>query len=480
MDAPSIVVAARSGTLANEIREAISADEACTCVVSVDDLPLVGKERAHVVVVEATGSEERIEDLVSRARGGEVRTAVILVGPKAPPEVAVAALRAGAQDYVFLPLDPGALRDCVQQATRSRTTLARILELSDEVHEANRALKRQAALLADRNRRIATRNRELLLIQEVSQEMARTLDVRQLVRKLHEGLARIVPVEWTCAAVERGERPLRMSVAGPAPDDAATVAETALHAGRALLAAPVRPDEVDLERIATPRRRIGVSERPDDGPTRTVVRPIGTEEHRAGFLVFAYRESRDADGSVPIVTTLANAAALALSNASRYQDALERSRRDALTGLHNRQVLEEALDRETRRAHRHGHPLSVVLFDVDRFKSINDHFGHPMGDEVLRRVAAALRDTVRRTDFVCRIGGDEFAVLLPDTPAEDARILAERIRRAVSAAPPGGGRIVTVCAGFGGFLGGRTPPRTSCEGRTKRFTARSEPAGTGR
>ena len=108
---------------------------------------------------------------------------------------------------------------------------------------------------------------------------------------------------------------------------------------------------------------------------------------------------------------------------------------DPLTGLANRRVFDEALAREAGLVSRGGRSLSLVMFDVDRFKGFNDAFGHPAGDEVLRQVASALRACCRATDVAARIGGEEFAILLPDTDAEGARAMAERARQTVEGGP---------------------------------------------
>jgi len=124
------------------------------------------------------------------------------------------------------------------------------------------------------------------------------------------------------------------------------------------------------------------------------------------------------------------------------QDELERrnallaelAHSDELTGVKNRRWFREALDVQFEASRRRG-PLSLVILDVDRFKSFNDTFGHPAGDEVLKAVAASLRDGVRQSDEVARIGGEEFAILLPETGADVARDLAERLRAGIAGRP---------------------------------------------
>ena len=117
-----------------------------------------------------------------------------------------------------------------------------------------------------------------------------------------------------------------------------------------------------------------------------------------------------------------------LRNALLYQSARRSAATDPLTGLANRGALEHHLDRELARARRLKLPLSVLLVDVDRFKGLNDRYGHALGDRVLITVARALRHGLRGADLACRYGGDEFVVLLPDTSALRAAEVANRIR----------------------------------------------------
>jgi diguanylate cyclase (GGDEF)-like protein len=108
---------------------------------------------------------------------------------------------------------------------------------------------------------------------------------------------------------------------------------------------------------------------------------------------------------------------------------------DGLTGVANRRTFDARLAAEADRSVRSGRPLSVVLFDVDHFKRLNDLHGHQAGDEALQRVAATLSAGVRSIDLVARYGGEEFVVILPDTDLATAGQTAERLRRAVEALP---------------------------------------------
>ena len=122
---------------------------------------------------------------------------------------------------------------------------------------------------------------------------------------------------------------------------------------------------------------------------------------------------------------------LALQDANVQLEQL--SQTDRLTQLFNRGHWEEIVVQEFKRVTRTGHPCSMIMFDIDHFKKINDNYGHPAGDEVIRQTADVLRDCIRETDVGGRYGGEEFGVLLINTEAEDARIVAERIRESIEA-----------------------------------------------
>jgi diguanylate cyclase (GGDEF)-like protein len=128
------------------------------------------------------------------------------------------------------------------------------------------------------------------------------------------------------------------------------------------------------------------------------------------------------------VRLLLEPAAVALDNAILLKRAEALSVTDDLTRLYNSRYLNQVLRREAKRASRSGHPLSLLFIDLDGFKAVNDAHGHLLGSRALVEAAAAIRGSARETDVVSRFGGDEFAVVLPDTGAEGALSVGERVR----------------------------------------------------
>jgi len=140
---------------------------------------------------------------------------------------------------------------------------------------------------------------------------------------------------------------------------------------------------------------------------------------------FAEREVRELED-------LAARAGPAVANAVRFREARQQADLDFLTRLYNRRVFHETLAREAARARRYERRLSLIVFDVDDFKAVNERLGHLAADHVLAEVAERVRATVRLSDVACRVGGDEFAVVMPESTLRDGVRLAERLQAAIA------------------------------------------------
>jgi diguanylate cyclase (GGDEF)-like protein len=144
---------------------------------------------------------------------------------------------------------------------------------------------------------------------------------------------------------------------------------------------------------------------------------------------------------------LVDRAAPALGNAQEYREARQLADLDALTGLHNRRYFHETLARECARAHRYNRSLALIVFDLDDFKDVNDRIGHLGGDAVLAEAAERIRSVVRSADIPCRVGGDEFAVIIPESGIEQAEQLFGRLQGVISGRPIGAAGRLHISAG---------------------------------
>ena len=162
--------------------------------------------------------------------------------------------------------------------------------------------------------------------------------------------------------------------------------------------------------------------------------PLTAEGRPVGVLAVEHpgRSARIERRVVDMVSQFAAHAALSLQNATLYKQVRTMAETDALTGIANRRTFESTLEREISRAARNGEQLTLAIFDIDHFKSLNDTYGHQTGDEVLQKVAGALANSCRDFDTAARYGGEEFVVVLPSCSSKESLAVGERLRQSVS------------------------------------------------
>jgi diguanylate cyclase (GGDEF)-like protein len=183
---------------------------------------------------------------------------------------------------------------------------------------------------------------------------------------------------------------------------------------------------------------------------RAILRlPLEARGKRIGAVTLLRPEAEPFDPhAVELLRLLVDQMGVAVQNARDYREKLEQAIRDPLTGLYNRRFLLEALEKEVQRTARYGSEASLVIFDVDDFKLVNDRYGHAAGDDVLRAVGRIAESVIRPADSFARIGGEEFALLLPETSQLEALLVAERVRTAIAREGILPDRKVTVSGGI--------------------------------
>jgi diguanylate cyclase (GGDEF)-like protein len=160
---------------------------------------------------------------------------------------------------------------------------------------------------------------------------------------------------------------------------------------------------------------------PEDELLNLIILPLVFQKESLGYIAF------DANNLEPCAT-IARQLASTIKTSRLHTQVIELSLKDPLSGIHNRRYFDLFLHNEVNRSVRLGHGLAIILLDIDHFKNYNDTFGHPAGDKVIQNVALCIKEGRRSTDVAARIGGEEFALILPETLIEGAQIVAEKIQ----------------------------------------------------
>jgi diguanylate cyclase (GGDEF)-like protein len=266
-------------------------------------------------------------------------------------------------------------------------------------------------------------------------EIAGSIDLDEVLARTLEAGSRLEGVDAALVRLEGGESPSTVAARGLAADGAEAISGP--------------PD-------GTRARAIEVSYRydPEQAAEPGVIHsglavPLEAAEGRIGYLAVYSRDAgrRFGDEDVRDLERLTEHASPAIDNARRFREARQLADLDALTGLHNRRYFHETLARECARAHRYTRKLALIVFDVDNFKTVNDRVGHLGGDAVLAEAAERVREVIRTADIPCRVGGDEFAVIMPESGIEQAEQLFERLQEGINGRPIGDAGRLHISAG---------------------------------
>ena len=268
-------------------------------------------------------------------------------------------------------------------------------------------------------------------------ELAGSIDLDEVLNRVLEAAGAIEGVEAALITV------------APPPGGEPIVATLGLSPEEAQRQAVLGPPDGREARAISMSYEYGALDADDEAIRSGVAVPLPGETAQLGLLTIFTRSTQATFGEAQVseLEELALRAGPAIENARRFREARQLADLDALTGLHNRRYFHETLAREVARAHRYTRNLALIIFDLDDFKAINDRIGHLSGDGVLAEAAERIRDVVRSADIACRVGGDEFAVILPESKLRDADQLYARLRTALSSKPVGQAGPLTMSAG---------------------------------
>ncbi|MDX2478942.1 MAG: diguanylate cyclase [Desulfuromusa sp.] len=318
---------------------------------------------------------------------------VILVTGHASLESAIDALKSGARDYLIKPFNPDELKHLVRNCLDQRKLLTE-----------NDHLKRQIQLF------------------QTGQSISSLIDLERLIPQSLDVLLREMVASVGCAFTLKGG--VTPSLAG-LQNLPAEFAEQLIHA---LLPQLDESTGLCQPGAAVAAKLVKLQQRRE----QMWMLPLRDGDVlKGGIIVCGVADDLAASISLADLRYLCDQISLGFVNACRYQDAQDLMYTDDLTGLYNHRFMQVSLSREIRRSHRYGLKFSLLFLDLDRFKEINDNYGHLAGSAALQEVGLLLADCVRDVDTLFRFGGDEFAAILVETDDRTARIVAERIRKVI-------------------------------------------------
>ncbi|MFQ5996606.1 MAG: diguanylate cyclase [Dehalococcoidales bacterium] len=281
--------------------------------------------------------------------------------------------------------------------------------------------------------RLREREEELSVINRSSAIMASSLDIQEIYGSFIVELKKVVDVNWA-AIVLAEENYLRFlalfSEIGShwKVGERIPLKDTATEWITAHREVVVESDLAQGSRFVTAKYHL------KQGIRSIAYLPLIIKGEAIGsFIVASRNPNAYSQRYMMLLEQLASQIAMSIENSRLYAEAEEKARVDELTGLLNRRSMDEVITNEIGRHSRYGGVLSLIIFDLDSFKAFNDRFGHLAGDKILTKIGGITRNTIRSTDQAFRYGGDEFAVLLPNTSIDAANQVAERIRKQVAA-----------------------------------------------
>ena len=359
------------------------------------------------------------ESLLSEIQARDLDTLTVIVSENPDLDRGMDWVTSGAFAYLGKPVCRESLKRVIERGLENQEAFYQVVTMAQDLSNANKALEKEKTALKDKSD-------QLRFLYDLGAELSTTLDRQAVVRTVSETVVRLTGAD------------LVVLLTAFNPEDGLR-----LHPDRRLRSKTAEDlirdmaDELDTDfslegwphHVKEPKGR----QRPlTRRPRHHMTLPLKAAGKHCGLVgLYSGRPLNMDPDRWMLLDSVAMQAAQALFNAYQHESALKLAAHDPLTGLFNRRVFDESMEREFERFLRYGQDLSLILIDLDHFKKVNDTYGHKAGDKVLRDVADIIRASVRATDIPARIGGEEFAVILPDTKLEASQALARRIETAL-------------------------------------------------
>ena len=316
----------------------------------------------------------------------------------------------------------------------------RLVQAVDDMRTRMDDLGRDLSEALERAERESKRNRFL-------SDLGSSIEFEELLERILDAALEVPGFDAALVVLEEAGGTSAMATRGMTPEEAA-------HPPSSGAAGALPPGPITVS------YRYGAADAADTQLIRggLFVPLVSREGQSLGNLALFWRRPGFEPSSqrVAAIEQIAATCIPAIENARRYREARQLAETDALTGFFNQRYFHETLRREALRAHLYHRQLALLIIDLDDFKAVNDRIGHLAGDAVLAQVAEQLRNEIRSVDIGCRVGGDEFGVIMPESTSEDASQLFQRMHDAVSTMSVPGGSRVRISAGIAELRHGET------------------------
>jgi diguanylate cyclase (GGDEF)-like protein len=403
----------------------------------------------------AAGRRVALEPLVSNPRGPRLsRYSAVLLALNSPRTVA--ALRAIRKTAPRLPVGSVAART-------SATLLARSSKMGFDFHVdttsadatflaqlgAAEKLARRRSLQRD----LRSSAQRLAILSDIVRTANSILEPRKVIELVMAKIQTLIPSEaWSMLMVDEERQELTFELTLGERDHDLSSLRVKMGEGIAGWVAQTGKAVIVNDTADDPRFASRFDSQTNFRTRSILCAPLISRGRTIGVVQVINRlGGRFTREDLKILLTLVEPCAIAIENAMLFQRAEQLTITDDLTKLFNSRYLNLYLSREIKRCKRHGSPISVIFLDLDGFKNVNDQYGHLAGSRTLTEVGGILSHSVRETDTIARYGGDEFVVVLPETPPAGAFVIAERIRKAIEAHCflQGQGLVARISSSFG-------------------------------
>ncbi|MBW2621549.1 MAG: diguanylate cyclase [Deltaproteobacteria bacterium] len=362
-------------------------------------------------------------DLAKRLQAQNMESFIIVMSRQGDLDRSMKWIMSGALTCLKKPVEYEKLRPAIEMGLDNKKAFYEILRLTDDLRESNQKLEKNQELFLNEQAALREKSEQLRFLNRLSTDLSSSLETGAVIKVAMNALSILMKPDLIFIA------------ASFAPHE-----KLGYYTNRQIepevmnmITQRIKPELTGSHSACQAETRIieGVETVPPllKFPRHMMAYPLFAAGAKHGLLTIHYSDKlrATADQSL-LLENVSMLLAQALLNAHQHGQALYMASRDPLTGLYNRRSFEESLAREFERTQRYNRPMSLIMADLDNFKTINDRFGHPAGDFVIKTVAQALENCLRTTDIPVRYGGEEFAVILPDTGLDQASHIARRIR----------------------------------------------------